>query len=708
MKKIFALSVLVLFVSVQVGLAGKIQDAIADDDLALVQNLLDKNPKLIHIPDDEGIPPLCLAVKGGCEEIVRELLKRGADIHKGDLDNSQAIHYAAIHGEDDIAQLLLEKGAKVDERDVNGVTPLIFAASFKQTSSAEFYLEKGADVNAVTKPGYSALLHAVIGGNQYLVKALLANGADVNIRGDGGIVPLHSACSYGRNKIFNILLEHGADIHAENDHGETPLMWALNPNCYEIAKCLIDKGADVHHKSKYGSTALHNAARRGTLSIVKLHLEHGVDVNAMDQHGWTPLIGAAFANADVVKFLLDNGAKVNTGKSEEMYWTALLGAVRRGSPDMVKMLVEKGADVNAVNEEGMLPLHAAVGRGDRDIVETLVNGGADVTMHEKMFGYTPLHVAAVWGHRDIADRLIESGAEVTAADNAGKTPMDYALYHGFRGVAKLLAKAGADKGKLEKKSPCCLGKEYANGEATVWYLGHSGWAIKTRNHLLVFDYFLPPGRTVPEGASLASGYIVPCELMKQNVCVFTTHGHADHYQEGIFDWQKKIPDIEYVMGFKPQGHDGEYTYIGPRTAKKVDGMKISTIKANDAGVGFVVEVDGLTIFHSGDHANGRVDLAGTFPPEIDYLAEGKLDIDLAFFGITGCSLGDPESVREGVFYAMKKLKPRVVIPMHGGNSPWRYLEFAEKAKEIKSASKVICAINEGDRFFYKGGVMSMN
>ena len=34
-----------------------------------------------------------------------------------------------------------------------------------------------------------------------------------------------------------------------------------------------------------------------------------------------------------------------------------------------------------------------------------------------------------------------------------------------------------------------LGEPLAAGQAVVWYLGHSGWVVKTQNHLLIFDYW---------------------------------------------------------------------------------------------------------------------------------------------------------------------------------------------------------------------------
>lgn len=38
-----------------------------------------------------------------------------------------------------------------------------------------------------------------------------------------------------------------------------------------------------------------------------------------------------------------------------------------------------------------------------------------------------------------------------------------------------------------------------------WYLYHSGVAVKTENHLLIFDYYLD----APQGGGLADGVVNP-------------------------------------------------------------------------------------------------------------------------------------------------------------------------------------------------------
>jgi len=58
-----------------------------------------------------------------------------------------------------------------------------------------------------------------------------------------------------------------------------------------------------------GSTPLGDAAFRGNLEIVKLLLDRGAKVNATNRDGNTPLLLSAFmCRTDVVKYLLENGA----------------------------------------------------------------------------------------------------------------------------------------------------------------------------------------------------------------------------------------------------------------------------------------------------------------------------------------------------------------------------------------------------------------
>ncbi|MBN1212652.1 MAG: ankyrin repeat domain-containing protein [candidate division Zixibacteria bacterium] len=698
-----------------VTMAAELDEAVRNGDVARVRALLQTEPTLLNEKNTEGLTPLNLAAFSGQVAVVEALLDIGADMNIGDNENSQPIHNAAVAGHIPVLELLLARGADIDSRDDNGMTPFLFSCSYRQLAAARFLLDKGADFRATNKNGFPALLYAVIGRNVELAQLLIDNKVDVNQKTiDQGITPLFSAASFGQDEIFRLLIDNGAKINIKNNDGETPLFWALNPFSIEEARLLIEKGADVNARSNFNQTPLHNVAGRGTVAIAQLLLDHGADINAANNNGWVPLTHACWSGPEMVRFLILNGAEVNPPEYKDpdsncffRPTTPLHLAARHSDLEVSKILLENGARLNVRNQEGETPLYLAASQGHTDITEYLLEKGAFVGCPENKMNRTELHNAVMNGNSAIVDMLLKKGADVSRVDVFGKTPLDYAFNAGFDKIGYKLLVAGADDAELKNliDQPNYLARDVQQREAVIWHLGHSGWAVKTQNHLLVFDYWLNPEQPTPEQASLAGGYIVPAELRDFNVEVFVSHGHGDHYHDNIFNWRDSIPDINYILGFRPHGIEEEYTFIGPRDDRTVDDIKVHTLRSTDAGVAFLLEVDGLTIFHAGDHANGHVDLSGAYPVEIDYLAGLNKNIDIAFFGITGCSLGDPVSVKAGIFYAVDKLSPTVLLPMHGGNAFYRYKEFADEFALKNLTTQVVYPTCKGERFFFKNGRM---
>lgn len=585
------------------------------------------------------------------------------------------IHDAVQEGTIEIVkQLLDENPALLNAENDNRMTPLNIAALNGQTAIAVELLNRGADITIGDVDNSQPIHCAAIGGHIDVAELFLSKGVDIDVRDNNGATPLIFASSYGQLKMAEYLIEQGADINGGNNNHLTPLFYAAGSGNRDIVEFLIERGADIEAKMIGGDTPLHIAAARGRTDVCELLTLRGADIHVQNNRGETPLHSAVIS------------CSLNT----------------------VKILCEHGAYIDAVDEEGMTSLHLAVARGKTEMVKCFLSQDAALNSKENQYARTELHTAAIKGYTDIVNLLIEAGAEATVNDNENKTPFDYALYHGFSKIAEILLPHGGDERKLkeQRESPVLLDKKLADKEAIIWYLGHSSWAIKTKNHFLIFDYFINPNFEMPAEATLASGYISPTEIHDENVTVFVTHHHGDHYDEKIFEWRESVPTIDYILGFRPQGVEYEYTFIGPRRERIVNDIKITTIRSNDAGVGFLVEVDDLVIFHSGDHANASLDMSGPYPAEIEYIREKDVHIDLAFFGITGCSLGDPESVKKGVHYAIERLSPSLLFPMHTSTATYRYKEFADEAVNKKYATQVAYAINKGDRFFFDNGKLA--
>ena len=514
---------------------------------------------------------------------------------------------------------------------------------------------------------------AIQKGDVAKIKTLISNNKElINMKSEKGQTPLHLAVQNGSQEIVDFLISQGADINAKDSEGNTPLITALALKKTNTARFLLSKGADVRIKNAQNQPA------------VILALMHGLN--------------------ELVVPILDNGQDVN--ERFEGNLTILLMATITGNKEVIELLVDRGADVNAAAQEGdmdITPMYAAIFLGHTDVVNLFLSrGGGDKNFREKPTGRTILHIATLTGIRDIVALLVNAGYDVNATDNSGKTPLHYAAQYGHEKIAELLIQNGALAKNVKEnfgKSPL-LKKKLKEGEASVWYLGTSGWAIKTKSKLLIFDYHVFGPQA--DESWLVNGHINPEEIKDQDVYVFVTHEHEDHFSPVIFDWKKSIDGIKYILGFAPE-KASEAVVLLPREMKTIDDMEISTIASTDAGVGFLVKVDGLTIFHAGDHACKQKDLKGPYTDEIDYLADKSNGVDLVFLPITGCGFRDPEAVKSGIFYTLEKLKPEVMFPMHVLGFEYQYQEFARDAEKENTKTKFACAENKGDYFLYTKG-----
>jgi ankyrin repeat protein/L-ascorbate metabolism protein UlaG (beta-lactamase superfamily) len=636
--------------------AGEIHDAITEGNRARVEALLRTDPSQARSPN-------------------------------GNATRDLPLHTAATAGQVEIAKLLLDAGADVDGLDSDGSTPLHCAAVSRKPEMVRFLLSRGADVNRRDRNGAYSLSFAASGGDSACTRMVLDAGADLNLFSAQGTTLLHYACSRGFWWLADAVIAAGGDINRGDRSGVTPLHMVSRGRLPERVERTIALGANVAMADSDGFTPLHMAAMFDRPEVARILLAHGADANAVDKGGSTPLIWACNGGAPTVRLLLENGAKAT---------------VR--------------------TEGGRTPLRAAVDNGNAEIVDLLLKAGADPRTPAEDSGMTPLHLAALLGYRDVAERLLSGGAETSVRDGEGRTPLDIALHYGQRGVVEALSAAGAQASRNADGATCApfVMPRPGSDEAFVWSLGHSGWAVKTRNHLLVFDAGAL-GRN-PDQPSLRNGAINPAELAGEDVAVFVSHEHADHYDPAIFAWKEQAPRIRYLLGFRPRPATApaagqargqaqaqpeiqptDYEYLAPGQTRSIDGMKVTTIESNDSGVGFLVEVDGVTIFHAGDHANRYRDMSGPFRPQIDGLVAKGVRPDLAFLPVSGCNFGDQVAVKIGVEYQLAQLQPKVFFPMHGGRYGVRLRDFIAELGPAYPGTVKLAALSKGDSFHYRNG-----
>lgn len=681
MRRVLALICVLACLAASPTLAGEVHDAAASGNVERVRALVESEPGLRDARDEVNMTPLHYAATEGATEVVRYLLDSGSPVDIGDNENSTPLDVAAVGGHMATVRLLVERGADVSHRDDNGMMPLFFAVYNGRSDVARYLVESGAEIDAV-RPNGSTILHgAAFGDDVDLARMLIEAGANVNARNNALYTPLLSgAAGQGTRETLGLLIENGADVLDRQGFGESSLMYASARGDTQLMRYLIERGASVHAKTdRSGRAPIAYAAMGGHTDAIDLLLAHGADIEDTSDGGWTPLC-----------------------------W-----AVMRGESEAAQHLIRLGAVPDVSNADGVTPLMRACGSGDAELVRVLLESGVDLNAREEHARRMALHVLALRGNTEISELVLDAGARIDARDSFDMTPLQYAAKYGHRELAELLKARGAAADDLEENygRHRLLSQSLDGGEASLWYLGHCGYAIKTSDHFLIFDYW--GNGEAPPSACLANGHILPAELEDENVCVFVTHEHGDHYDPVIFGWADAIDDIRYVYGMRPEllpqhredGYDGpDYTYMAPREHVEIDGMSVRTIDANDAGVGYLIEVDGLVIYHAGDHAGWNEGGRDEFIAEIDYLDEYVETLDIALLNVTGCHAHGPEQLREGNAYTLETLRPNVMIPTHATGREHVYRDAAEEPV-YNTLTQVAYPDNRGDCFVYSGGAM---
>ena len=695
--------------------AGEIHDAVESGNIGQVKELIESNSDLLESKNNGGNTPLLLAALNGQIELFRYLLDKGANINAINNRGSSILNLAAYNGQIEMMDIILELGFDIDFTSITGFTPLIHATFMGQADAVKFLIDKGASLSIFDSTYGGAPIHwSCVRANDETRDILLSYGADLNLYSPSdSSTPIIWATYNGNLDATKWLVHHGVDPGQANPQGWTTLHNAAMRGQVEIAEFLLDKGVDYNAADQHNTTPFMMAMQSGSIDMAQLFIEHGADVNAANADGETPLQTAVFGeNIELIRLLISKGANVNVSSAAGS--TPLFNSTYRDNPDITDLLLESGAQANTCNSEGYSPLNGAIIRGYDEIAELLVKHDADLGLRDNIYERTALHWAAIKGNMDISRLLVENGANINIEDKNQNTPLYYAAKYGNKDVADLLEAHGGKAKKMVQNygwSPL-LNRKVDVGEAYIWYMGHCGFAIQTANNFLIFDYW-NYGKD-PALPSLANGHVNPDEIAGQNVYVFVTHDHQDHFDSTIFSWDNQLENCTYIMGFRPEllpqyqdsGYTGpSYQYIAPRTDTVINNLEIVSIESNDSGVGFLIKVDGLEIYHAGDHAGWRTGQREGFTKEIDFLADHISSLDFAFVNVTGCHVHDTISLAEGTKYTLEKLQPRLWYPTHGSDREYVYKPFVKKADAWNLPSKSACPENRGDRFHYqKGGI----
>ena len=264
----------------------------------------------------------------------------------------------------------------------------------------------------------------------------------------------------------------------------------------------------------------------------------------------------------------------------------------------------------------------------------------------------------------------------------------------------------------------------ASGEVALWWLGQSGYAVKTASALFYVDLYLSEHLTAKyantekphirmTAAPLRGGDLSHVEW------VFASHKHSDHLDpltmpdlfaaspQAKLILPAAIVDYAISLGLERERliptRSDEILQVGPLTVHVIPSAHPGLDYSEDSGfpfLGFVFEVDGLKMYHSGDTL------------VYDGLAERlrRFDLDIAFVPINGTDARrdqlkvPPNMNMEEALELARQIKPRLLIPHHYDMFTFNTADVRDFEQLAASSGQKYAVLNCGERFRFRRSV----
>jgi len=262
----------------------------------------------------------------------------------------------------------------------------------------------------------------------------------------------------------------------------------------------------------------------------------------------------------------------------------------------------------------------------------------------------------------------------------------------------------------------------SHGEATIWWLGQSGYAIKTASLLFYIDLYLSEHLTT-KYANTEKPHIRMTEAPLRGAditnahWIFASHKHSDHLDPGTLpalfaaspQAELVLPTaiIDHAAGLglpreRLIGTRGDETlHLGPLTVHSLPSAHPGLDYTPEAGypfLGFVFELDGLTFYHSGDTL------------VYEGLAERlrRFRLDFAFLPINGTDarrdkLQVPPNMnaQEAVDLACQ-IAVKTVIPHHYDMFTFNTADVGDFERIARAQGVNYAVLHAGEQFRWRG------
>ena len=146
----------------------------------------------------------------------------------------------------------------------------------------------------------------------------------------------------------------------------------------------------------------------------------------------------------------------------------------------------------------------------------------------------------------------------------------------------------------------------------VTFVHHDCFVVELNETILVFDY-IPKDALMDSEPPVYLHGKMPILPEDKKLFFFVSNGNKDAFSEEIFSYYGKRSDSHFIlpkdMGFMTKtkaryGIHGLFNHrihrVGLRQNYEIEGLTIYTLNPNTTGVAYLVEAEGITIYHAGD------------------------------------------------------------------------------------------------------------